>query len=100
MSTFPFGRLIRLDRLQCERAREIRRFSVRRCAPGDERACRTDSLDQNVDSQGCNPDKVHCADDEEHAHQRPTAAEAINTVSNAHLKGTQFSGLPIGQQER
>ena len=48
----------------------------------DDGACGADFLDHNEDGQRRDPDQVHHTDYEEHAHQGPATAKAVDAVSN------------------
>ena len=49
-----------------------------------DRAPRSDLLEQHEHGQRGDPEQVHHADDEQHAHQRPAAAEAVRAVTQPH----------------
>ena len=50
----------------------------------DERARWSDLFHKYEDRHRCHPYEIHDADDEEDAHQRPAAAQAVRTVLNPH----------------
>ena len=65
----------------------------------DDSASGSDLFEQNEASQRGDPEKVHHAHREEDAHQRPTAAEAIRPVAQAHAERAQLAVAPVRHQK-
>src|SRR5712692_5722574 len=50
----------------------------------DEPGTKADLLDENRNGQSAHPDEAHGTSDEEHEHEQPAAADAIEGMPEAH----------------
>ena len=67
--------------------------------PRDERARRPDLFQEYEDRQRRHPGEIHHAHDEEDAHQRPAAAEAVRPVLDPHAQRPRVPIPPVGHEK-